>query len=88
MIHPIGEGRGRLVKAELERIAHTPTENLEAYDYFLQGRVYVDRFNKEDNLRAREMFEKAIELDPGYAFAITRYVWTYLFDYWWSWTLA
>ncbi len=65
VIYPLAEGRGKLQKAELERIARTPTGNLEAYDYFLRGMVYMDRFNKEDNLRAREMFEKAEELDPG-----------------------
>jgi adenylate cyclase len=36
IIRPLAEGRGKLQKAELERIGSIPTENLEAYDYFLQ----------------------------------------------------
>jgi adenylate cyclase len=86
VIYPLAEGRGKLQKVELERIEHTPTENLEAYDYFLRGIVYIDRFTKEDNLRVRAMFDKAIELDPGYARAMGKNVWTYLLEYWSGWS--
>jgi adenylate cyclase len=86
VIYPLAEGRGKLQRVELERIEHTPTENLKAYDYFLRGMVYIDRFTKEDNLRAREMFEKALELDPGYARAMGKNVWTYLLEYWSGWS--
>jgi adenylate cyclase len=34
------------------------------------------------------MFEKAIELDPGYARAIIKKTWTYLQEYWNGWTDA
>jgi Tfp pilus assembly protein PilF len=50
--------------------------------------AYHDRFTKDDNARSREMFEKAIELDPGYARAITKKTWTYLQEYWNGWTDA
>jgi adenylate cyclase len=43
------------------------TENLEAYDDFLRGGSYYWSFTKEGNAKARQMFEKAIELDPKYA---------------------
>jgi len=45
------------------------TENLEAYDDFLRGMEHLLSFTKDDNVKAREMFEKAIELDPKYAWA-------------------
>ena len=54
------------------------TDNLEAYDTFLRGVEYFYRFTKEGNAQARQLFEKAIELDPQYAEA---YAWlgsTYL----------
>ncbi len=86
VIYPLAEGRGKLQKVELEQIERTPTENLEAYDYFLRGMVYMDRFTREDNLRGREMFEKAIELDPHYARAMGKNVWTYLLEYWNDWS--
>jgi adenylate cyclase len=43
------------------------TDNLEAYDYYLRGLEFYFRFTKEANAQARQLFEKAIELDPQYA---------------------
>jgi TolB-like protein/cytochrome c-type biogenesis protein CcmH/NrfG len=43
------------------------TDNLEAYDYYLRGREHFNRLTKETNAQARQMFEKALELDPKYA---------------------
>jgi adenylate cyclase len=48
--------------------------------------VYMDKGTREDNLRSREMFEKAIELDPGYARAYGKNTWTYLLEYANGWT--
>jgi adenylate cyclase len=45
------------------------TENLEAYDDLLRGVEYVSSLTKDGNTTARQMFEKAIELDPKYAMA-------------------
>ena len=53
------------------------TDNLEAYDYFLRGVAYFWRFTQQTNARARQMFEKAIELDPQYAEAHAWLGWTY-----------
>jgi adenylate cyclase len=43
------------------------TDNLEAYDYFLRGVEFFQNPTKETNERARQMFKKAIELDPSYS---------------------
>ena len=43
------------------------TDNLEAYDYYLRGREHFNRLTQEANAQARQMFEKALELDPQYA---------------------
>jgi protein kinase/serine/threonine-protein kinase len=40
-----------------------------AYDYYLKGRDYYNRLTKDDNERAIELFEKALEIDPNYALA-------------------
>ena len=53
------------------------TDNLEAYDFFLRGVEYFWRFTKETNVQARQMFEKAIALDPQYAEAYAWLGWTY-----------
>jgi adenylate cyclase len=43
------------------------TDNLEAYDTFLRGMEYTRRSTKESNAQARQMFQRATDLDPTYA---------------------
>jgi adenylate cyclase len=57
----------RLVPEEKKAIAQVPTENVEAYTYFLRGRQYFHNSTKWFLGLARQMFERAIELDPMYA---------------------
>jgi adenylate cyclase len=45
------------------------TDNFEAYDDLLRGSEYMVRLTKDGNAKARQMFEKAISLDPRYALA-------------------
>jgi adenylate cyclase len=59
----------QLTAGEQARLGRKYTDNLEAYDYFLRGGEYLRRFTAETNAQAREMFEKAIALDPGFALA-------------------
>jgi len=47
-------------------IARKPTENLQAYDYYLRGRSYARRENLDFAL---QMFEQAIKQDPNFALA-------------------
>ncbi|MBI3800450.1 MAG: tetratricopeptide repeat protein, partial [Deltaproteobacteria bacterium] len=61
------------------------TDNVEAYDYFLQGVEFSYRLTKETNTQARRMFEKAIELDPQYANAYVTLGMTYFFDWFLQW---
>lgn len=58
------EPQGRMVEA-------IPTHNLEAYDYYLRGNDYVRRGATEErpNRAALQMYERAVELDPGFALA-------------------
>lgn len=54
---------------ERDRIEKQPTENLEAYNLVLQGRFELNAWprTKERVQRSISCFERAIELDPGYA---------------------
>lgn len=52
---------------EAELIEKIPTQNLEAYDYFLQGLVPFYEETRPGLLEAIPLFEKAIELDPEFA---------------------
>ena len=62
-----GELKIRLVDSEKRVITKKPTENTEAYTYFLRGRELA-REETEPSLRqAVGLFEKAVELDPSFA---------------------
>ena len=58
---------------ERERIERRPTENLEAYDFYLKGNYYWDNYTDlEGNKKAARMYEKAVELDPEFALAYAK----------------
>jgi len=61
--------KARLSPEVKERIEKKPTENLEAYDFYLKGREYYYRYRKQDNENAIQLFKRALELDPNYALA-------------------
>ena len=61
------------------------TDNLEAYDAYLRGVESVNRYTKEANAQARQLFEKAIELDPQYAQAYASLGFTYFVEWGWQW---
>jgi adenylate cyclase len=57
------------------------TNNLEAYDDYLQGLEYSLSYQtKEANDKERELLEKAIELDPKYGDAYALLGWVYIRD--------
>jgi adenylate cyclase len=56
-----------LSASDRRRIATEHTENLEAYDCFLRGREQWWRHTREPNTQARELLERAVQLDPNFA---------------------
>ena len=62
------------------------TDNLVAYDYFLRGLESYNRATQEANVQARQMFEKAIEVDPQYAEAYAALSWTHWRKWVWQWS--
>jgi len=59
--------RVKLLPQEKKSIGQTPTDNVEAYTYYLRGRQFLHRHSKSYYQLARRMFAKAVELDPLYA---------------------
>lgn len=57
----------KLLPQEKQSIAQAPTDNIQAYTYYLRGRQFLHRHSKSYYQLARRMFSKAIELDPKYA---------------------
>jgi len=62
-----------LLEPERRALASRPTENIEAYEYYLRGKEYFKRSSLENAYRiAIQMYEKAVELDPTFALAYAR----------------
>jgi adenylate cyclase len=51
----------------------------------LRGVEAVNHYTKEANAQARQLFEKAIELDPQYAQAYASLGFTYFAEWGWQW---
>jgi adenylate cyclase len=75
-----------VTEAERRRMAHRYTRNLEAYDYFLRGQAALLTRARADNERAREMYRKALALDPAFARAYAGLALTHAADYRQQWT--
>jgi len=83
---------GNIVKAlrvvlsedEKKAIEKAPTDNVQAYDYYLRGRQFFHQFRRTGILFARRMFERAIEVDPRYALAYSGVAdcCSFLYMYW------
>ena len=59
----------RLLGEEKRKIDKKPTENLEAYNLYRQGRFYTDKLSEEGMTKAVPLFQQAIEKDPRFALA-------------------
>ena len=77
----------QLTLQEQGYIVRKHTDNLEAYDAFLRGLEYFGRITKESNAQARQLFEKAVALDPQYAEAYTYLSWTYYREWGLRWSM-
>ena len=77
----------QLTEGEQERIALVHgTKNLEAWIIAGQGLKLLRRLTPEDNSRARDIYLRAIALDPNYAGAVDGLAWTYMLDVRFGWT--
>lgn len=63
--------------AERSRAMRIPTENLTAYDFWLQGAEHRARLTNDEIRASRSFYEQAIALDPEFAAAYTSLGWTY-----------
>jgi TolB-like protein/tetratricopeptide (TPR) repeat protein len=52
---------------ERSRLDRTGTADQAAYEHYLRGRYYVDRFDEPSAVRARSHFQQALDLDPAFA---------------------
>jgi tetratricopeptide (TPR) repeat protein len=63
--------RGELSKDERARVGRRPTHDLEAYELYLRGRSWFNRFTEEGLRRSLLDYDAAIARDPRFALAWT-----------------
>ncbi len=61
------ELRVMLTEKEKQDIEKVPTSNIQAYDYYLRGRQYFYQMRRQGLEYARQMFARAMFMDPRYA---------------------
>jgi len=72
-----------LSRDEIDKIESAPTENTEAYEYYLKGNEFlIHSYEHYDLSLALKNYQKAIELDPDFVLAYTQLAQTYLYFYW------
>jgi serine/threonine protein kinase/Tfp pilus assembly protein PilF len=73
-----------LSEDEKKAIEKPRTVNVEAYDYYLRGRQYFHQWRRKAMEHARQMFNRAIEIDPDYAIAYAGVAdcCSFLYTYW------
>jgi len=54
---------------DFQIIQRKPTENVQAYELYLQGRKYYSSYNEKDNDIAIQLFKDALEVDSNFAVA-------------------
>ncbi len=63
----VGTIEPELGDAERERAKRKPTNNLDAWDQYQRGLWHHYRFTEDDLEKAEQLFQSAIELDPGFS---------------------
>ena len=74
----VGAIAPKLQREEIKRAKRKPTENLDAYDYYLRGLASAGRWTRDANAEALRLFCKAVELDRGMACAYGMAAWCYV----------
>ncbi|MEJ2731616.1 MAG: adenylate/guanylate cyclase domain-containing protein [Deltaproteobacteria bacterium] len=77
-----------LTDGEQARLRRKSTKSLKAWELAVRGYSYWHRYTKEDNAKARELFQRAIDEDPKYAWAWTMLGFTYFIDNRYDWNMS
>jgi TolB-like protein/Flp pilus assembly protein TadD len=76
----------RLTTEEEKHMGRPYTSSQVAWEYFMRGAELYRRFKPKDNAHARDLFEKAIDLDPEFARAYANLAATHRQDWSFAWT--
>ncbi|MBW1683606.1 MAG: tetratricopeptide repeat protein [Deltaproteobacteria bacterium] len=73
-------------QAAFERVGRRPTRSLSAAEITWKGTYHLLRYTREENQKARHLFERAVELDPGFAPAHSGLGDTYFTEFAFGWS--
>ena len=61
--------KGQLTESDQQSLGHQPTDNLEAYEAYLQAKAAMNDadYSQTKFIRAQPWAERAVKLDPGFA---------------------
>jgi TolB-like protein len=65
----VGSADKEKIQAEVQAAEKGGTKNVEAHEYYLQGRFYENRHSEKSTREALTAYEHAVGLDPGFALA-------------------
>ncbi len=74
-----------LTEGEQARVYAGGTDNVEAWECVVRGKDLMERHIKEDNIAARRLLERAVQLDPEYVAPWAFLGWTYWEAARWQW---
>jgi len=74
--------KATLTDSELASVADVPTENVEAYDLYLQARRFSQNETMHGKQTAIELLKKSLELDADFKFARISLARAHLDNYW------
>ena len=63
----LGSAEKQKIQAEVQAAEKGGTKNVEAHEYYLQGRFFENRHSEKSAHEALAAYEKAVRLDPGFA---------------------
>jgi class 3 adenylate cyclase/tetratricopeptide (TPR) repeat protein len=79
---------GRVREQDRKRALHKTKDELAAYDLLLRGRHCLEQWSKEEIIEARQLFERAIALDPDDSAAYADLATTYSVEHQSDWSEA
>jgi adenylate cyclase len=78
----------QLFGSDKEALLKRYTDNVEAYQLYLNGRFYYNKYTPDATLKAIEYLNEAIQRDPEYAIAYSGLSFCYITLWYWNWMPA
>jgi TolB-like protein/predicted Zn-dependent protease len=73
---------GQVQAAGIDKARRKRTGSLAAYDYFLRGLEHFNQSGSDNTVPARDMFARALEIDPDFAQAHALLAWSLVEVFW------